>query len=377
VKLAVVLERPTQFDVPLFRHAAGDGAHQLRVLYTDPRAAAPAFDPELGREVDWGSNQLAGYDCATAPAVGVDAWLRRELGSRRDLVVVNGYTQHAYLAANSAARAAGSPTALRLDSVLFDEGHAGKRLAKRLLFHLAVRRLFRLFLGVGTSTLDYLRALGIPAERTGLFPYPVDVGGLRARATAALPERARRRAELGIPSAAAVVLAVAKLHPRETPWDLLHAWPNAAAADRWLLLAGDGPDRGAVEAFIAKRRLPRVLLLGYVPYPQLPAFFVLADLFVHAPREERWGVSVAEALGCGRAVVAADRVGAARDLLREGRNGFTYRSRDATALAARIDDALRLPPATVEVANEAALPAWGLAATWRGLLAAAAATARP
>ena len=372
MKVTVVLERPTQFDVPLFRLAARDSTHELRVLYTDSQAAAPAFDPELGQRVDWGSDQIEGYDCAVAPARGVHAWLRRELTGRRDLVIVNGYTQPAYLRANAAARQVGSPTALRLDSVLFDEGSPRRRLVKRLLFRFGVRRVFRLFLGVGTSTLEYLRALGIQPARTGRFPYPVDIDGLRARAAAALPDRQAARRELGIPPDAQVVLAVAKLHPRETPWDLLHAWAGTASDARWLLVVGDGPDRAAVEAFIAERRLARVLLLGYVPYPKLPALFTLADLFVHAPREERWGVSVAEALACGRPVVAGDRVGAARDLLRPGDNGFIYPSRDVDALAVRVDEALQLPSATVQAANAAILPPWGLEATWQGLLAAAA-----
>jgi glycosyltransferase involved in cell wall biosynthesis len=173
------------------------------------------------------------------------------------------------------------------------------------------------------------------------------------------------------------VLAVAKLHPRETPWDLLRAWSRAAPPDRWLLLAGDGPDRPVVEGFLAEGSVPRVRLLGYVPYPELPALFTLSDLFVHAPREERWGVSVAEALCCGRPVVASDRVGAARDLVRTGANGFIYPARDAEALAARIEEGLRLPAAAIRAANEEILPRWGLAATWSRLIDAAAAGGTP
>jgi glycosyltransferase involved in cell wall biosynthesis len=372
VKIAIVLERPTQFDVPLFRHAAGDPDHALRVLYVDPAAARPAFDPELGRRVAWGGDPLAGYDARISPSQGANRWLRRELGDRNDLVVVNGYTKRSYLAANAAARRAGSATALRLDSVPFDEGPAGRRLAKRVLFRLVVRRLFRLFLGAGSSTLDYLRGLGVPAERAGLFPYPVDVEGLRALGLDAAATRSAARARLGLGESAPVVLAVAKLHPRETPWDLLHAWARTGVPDRWLLIAGDGPDRPAVEAFLSDHAVPRVRLLGYVPYPELPALFTLADVFVHAPREERWGVSVAEALCCGRPVVACDRVGAARDLVRAGGNGFTYPARDPDALAARIDDALRLPAEAIEAANREILPDWGLAATWARLIETAA-----
>jgi glycosyltransferase involved in cell wall biosynthesis len=371
MKIAIVVERPTQFDAPLFRHAAGDQRNRLRVLYTDPSAAAPAFDPEVGREVAWGTDLLAGYDAAVAPAAGRNAWVARELASRHDLVVVNGYTRRPYLVAARAARRAGSPTALRLDSVLFDEGSGARRLVKRLIFRGVVRRLFDVFLGVGTLTLDYLRSLGVPASRTGLYPYPVDLEWLRREAAQARNDSPRARTDLGLPAAGSIVLAVSKLHPRETPWDLLRAWDAAADHGRWLIIAGAGPDRPAVENFIRDQALAQVRLLGYVPYPALPALYAVSDLFVHAPREERWGVSVAEALACGVPVVASSRVGAAHDLLRSGANGFLYPAGDYAALASRIDEALRLPRETVARTSEGVLRGWGTAAAWQGLLEAA------
>jgi glycosyltransferase involved in cell wall biosynthesis len=371
VKIAFVVERPTQFEVPFYRHAAADGTSSLRVIYTDPRVDAPLFDPELGHTVDWGFDLLGGYDHAVCPSRGRAGWLAREMRQGRyDLVIVNGYTQKAYLLATMAARRAGSPAALRLDSVLFATPPP-RAAAKRLLFALFLTRAYRLFLGTGSLTLDYLRYFGVPAERTGLFPYAIDVEAFRRGAAAARPQRDAIRSRLGLPAAARVLLSLAKLHPREAPWDLLRAFARNQSEDTWLAVAGDGPSRPELEAFVRERGLRRVSFLGYVPYPQLPELYAAADLFLHPAREERWGVSVAEAMACGLPVITSSRVGAARDLLVAGENGFTYEAGDDADLARRIDEALRLPAAAVSERNRATLAAWDYAATWRYLLEAA------
>lgn len=372
MNLAFVVERPTQFEVPFYRHAAADPAHRLRVLYTDPRGAEPVYDPELGRTVSWGIDLLGGYDHASCPDFGA---LKRELRKTRyDLVLVNGYTRRLYVLAAALARGSGMPVALRLDSALF-ETPPPRALAKRLLFDLALKRMYRLFFGVGSLTLDYLRFFGVPEERLALFPYAVDVEAFRRGADLAPQERAAARARLGIPAEARVLLSVAKLNPREAPWDLLRSL--SAGSDRWLVIAGDGPERAALEAFARERGLERVRFLGYVPYPELPALYAVSDLFIHPAREERWGVSVQEALACGLPVIASSRVGAARDLILPGRNGATYAAGDEAGLARRIDEVLRLDPAAVREENRKILADWDYAATWRGILRAAARTPAP
>lgn len=370
MRLTVVVERPTQFDLPLFRLAALDNDHQLRVLFTDPAAGVARLDPELGRAVLWDANPLSGYDCAVVPAHNASTWLRAQLKARRDLVIVNGYTRRPYVVAAVAARRAGSPRALRLDSVLFDEGPRIRRTVKRIAFRTLIRRLFDLFLGVGSLTLEYLTDLGIPSERQGLFPYPVDDGTLRRQATARSSASWRNR--MAITPGAPIVLAVSKLHPRETPWDLLRAWTSVARPNRWLVLAGDGPDRSAVESFVRDHQLPRIVLLGYVPYAELPSLLRTADVFVHAPKVERWGVTVAEALACGTPVVASDHVGAVRDLVVERVNGFSYARDDRAALSPAIEAALALDRARVDSSSRDVLARWNLSATWHSLLDAAA-----
>jgi glycosyltransferase involved in cell wall biosynthesis len=126
-----------------------------------------------------------------------------------------------------------------------------------------------------------------------------------------------------------------------------------------------------LEAFAHDRGLDRVRFPGYIPYLELPALYAACDLFVHPAREERWGVSVAEALACGLPVVTSSRVGAAYDLIHPGANGFTYEAGDVTDLAQRIDQALSLPRTGVEAESAAILARWDYAATWRAIVEAA------
>ncbi|MFY9825869.1 MAG: glycosyltransferase [Thermoanaerobaculia bacterium] len=368
MKITFLVERPTQFEAPFFRFAARDPEHEFRVLFTGSEVADPVYDPELGTSVSWGIDLLGGYHHDSCPGgEGLEERLRSGLRSGRcDLLIANGYTQRAYREGVRIARRAGIATALRLDSVLWD-GSPARNLAKRLLFATYMKRTYDLFLAVGSLTLEYLRAFGVPQERVGLFPYAVDVEAFRSQSALPARERQAVRQRLGVPPDARVVLSLAKFSSREAPWDLLRAFARLrreTSEDLWLVLAGDGPERAALEQAAG----PRVRFPGYVPYPELPALYAAADLFVHPAREERWGVSVQEALACGLPVVASSRVGAAYDLVEPGGNGSLYAAGNDTELAGRIDKALALPAERVREVSRRILAQWDYAAAWRGLL---------
>jgi glycosyltransferase involved in cell wall biosynthesis len=374
LKIAFLVERPTQFEAPFYRFAARDPEHELRVLFTGREVAEPVFDPELGRPVAWGIDLLGGYPHEVCPPGDAGGWLAERLRPGRcDLLIANGYTQPLYRRAARTARKAGVPTALRLDSVLWNPSWQ-RNLAKRLLFDLYMKRTYDLFLGTGSLTLDYLRAFGVPRERTGLFPYAVDVESFAERSRLSPEERTAFRERLGVPAGARVVLGLAKFNGREAPWDLLRAFSGIRDPGVWLVLAGDGPDRAALETQAG--RMEQVRFPGYVPYPELPALYAAADLFVHPAREERWGVSVQEALACGVPVVASSRVGAGYDLIEVGGNGYVYPAGDPEMLAHRIGEALALDPARARERSAGILVRWDYAATWRNLLGAAERVAR-
>jgi len=369
LKLAIVVERPTQFDAPFFRYAAQRPGHALQVLFTDPASGSAFHDPELERAVDWGFDLRAGYDNEIAPAgAGRGWWEQRLRGLSPDLVVVNGYTQPAYLRAALGARGARRRVALRIDSVSFARGPSALR---RGFVRFVLGRLFAGFLATGSLTRRYLEDCGVPPAQVGLFPYTIDDARFRDGARLDGAARGALRGRYAVPAEARLVLAVAKLSPREAPWDLLRAWAGRRDPSTFVLIAGDGPLRTQLEQFAKERGMENMRFAGYVPYPELPALYGAADLFVHAPREERWGVSVAEALAAGLPVVACSRVGAAHDLVAGTSSGFLYDAGREDQLMERIREALTLDREVVRAAARERLASWNHAATWRHLLQAA------
>lgn len=372
-RIGFLLGKPTQFEAPFFRHAHATGKAALSVLYVMADASTSTRDPELGRKIDWGFDLLSGYEYKTLPASGRLGWLWTELRRERyDWLVINGYTTPPYLAALAIARLRGIRTALRIDSVLFNAGGWRRHAMKRMVIAV-LSGWFDRFFATGTLAREYLLHFGVESARISLFPYGVDVERFAREAGTLQAERTNIRARFGIPAAVKVILAVAKMNAREAPWDLLGALEGLDRPDLWTVLVGDGEQLAALRARVEQRGLERVVFAGYVPYAELASCYAMADVFVHAPAEEPWGVSVHEAIACGLPVVASSRVGAARDLVLQGRNGFVYPWGDAAELRAKLVATLdTLDPETVKTANREVLARWNYARTWDGILEACA-----
>lgn len=372
-RIGFLLGGPTQFEAPFFRHAQAAGGAGVTVIYLTADPGSQVNDPELGRKVDWGFDLYAGYAHKVVPLQARLRWLWGELRpGRYDWLVINGYTALPYLAALLIARARGIRTGLRIDSVLFNATGWRRGAMKRTVMWV-LARLFDRFFATGTLTREYLEHFGIAPGRISLFPYAVDVERFRRESALAAQKREALRARYGVPATARVVLSVAKFNAREAPWDLVDALGDIDRPDIFTLLVGDGEQREALRARVQARGLQNVVFTGYVPYADLADCYAMADVFVHAAGDEPWGVSVHEAIACGLPVVASTRVGAGRDLVVEGRNGFVYSWGDAADLRSKLSLVLdALDPEIVMLTNEQVLARWNYACAWGGILEACA-----
>jgi glycosyltransferase involved in cell wall biosynthesis len=122
---------------------------------------------------------------------------------------------------------------------------------------------------------------------------------------------------------------------------------------------GDGEEREALEAYAGRIPYLKIIFTGYVPYQELGYYYGIIDVFIHAAKDEPWGVSVHEGLSCGCTVITSDKVGSSKDLIVEGKNGFTYPFEDAEKLAQAIVASFKIDSEEKNIANKIVLEKWG------------------
>ncbi len=362
----IISDKPTQFDAPFFRYiAASETSIKLRVLYTSGNRSL--YDPELLQEVSWGIDLLKDYTYSVLYTGNSVQQLYR-LIKPSDFVLVCGHGSLPALVAYGLCFFLDKRCAIRLDTVDWRNQSRFKLIVyKRPLFAL-LNVVCSYFLACGSRTRNFLTMVSINPSKIKRFPYIVDTDWFATASAASTTEQLKVRGTLQISTGNAVILAVVKLSARESPAELLRAIALLPQKQISLLIIGDGPKKEELLNAASGLSAPKqVIFAGYVPYTDLPLYYGLADVFVHAVADEPWGVSVQEAMACGLPVVTSDCVGAGYDLIRPGQNGFMYPFGQAQTLAQRIDEALNLPRQQVSEVNRAVLQEWSYATVWNEL----------
>jgi glycosyltransferase involved in cell wall biosynthesis len=171
----------------------------------------------------------------------------------------------------------------------------------------------------------------------------------------AAPRRSRSevRASLTLQDDAPVLLTVGSLTPHKAQHVLLEAF--AALSRRRnrarLLVAGDGPLRGALE-----ERAARLGLRGSVQFlgarDDIPELLAAADALALSSTREGLPISILEAMRAGRAVVATD-AGGVREVVADGATGFVVPTEDPWTLASALEALVSDPEKTRAMGAEA------------------------
>jgi glycosyltransferase involved in cell wall biosynthesis len=352
-RLLLVCSHVVQYASPIFRKMANDPRFDILVAYCSMQGAESGVDPGFGVEVTWDEPQLEGYPWVNpknqASRPGVDRFFGlfnpglwnviRE--GKFDAMYLSGYFYASAWIAILAARWHGVPIIFTTDGHNLRTWSTQSRWKQRFKKFL-VQRIYgfgKIVMAGSSGTIEYLKAVGVPQDRILLGRNVVDNQWWTDRA--AKVDRDEVRGEWKIPASAPIVLFCAKLQAWKAPQDVLEAFSLAGVPDSFLVFAGDGPLRSALEQRARELQISeRVRFLGFVNQSQLPSVYRASDLFVLPSLYEPFGLVVNEAMLCGCPVAVSDRVGAKYDLVRQGENGYIFPTGNVEALATIYRDIL-------------------------------------
>ena len=171
-----------------------------------------------------------------------------------------------------------------------------------------------------TFALDSFVSSGVPRSKMRMVPYGVDLAMF-------FPCAAKTESTFD-------VLFVGGISIRKGIRYLLDGFRQLECERKHLTLLGSiSPE---METTIGQLRDdPRISVLGHVPQPRLKEFMSKSHVMVLPSVEEGLALVQAQAMACGCAVIASENTGA-RDLFRDGQEGFIIPIRDARAIADRL-----------------------------------------
>jgi glycosyltransferase involved in cell wall biosynthesis len=243
----------------------------------------------------------------------------------------------------------------------FGPDEQARQLTRRVLARRLILRSSQVVLPSSTLMKIAAREWRLPAMRLVYIPNGIDIGRFAGAAPAELP-----------PGEGAVVGTIAVLRPEKNLARLVRAFAKVRAhRPARLVIVGDGPERGPLEALATSLGIAEsVLFTGYRTDAErwLAAF----DVFALSSDTEQMPLSLLEAMAAGRPAVSTD-VGDVRDMLAPENGRFVVPRDDAAladAMAALLADTA-LARATGAANAERAARAFdqaGMFAAWRATL---------
>ena len=189
-------------------------------------------------------------------------------------------------------------------------------------------------IGVSAALSQRLIELGADPGRTVTLRNGVDTAAFQP------VDRAAARAALGLTRPA--LISVGSLIERKGHRLTIEAMLELP--DFELLIVGEGPERGTLEAQIARLGLgSRVRLLGARPHAELPRYYGAADAMVLASSREGWANVLLESMACGTPVIASNIPGNP-EVVQEWAAGLVIEANTPAGIAAGVRRLFANPP---------------------------------
>ncbi|MEO6490245.1 MAG: glycosyltransferase family 4 protein [Ferruginibacter sp.] len=330
----------------MFARLSKRGKIAVKVFYTWGKAAMQEkYDPGFNKNIEWDIPLLEGYEfdfvtnTASKPGshhfTGINnPGLIRDIEDwQADFVLVFGWAFKSHLKAICYFHKK-IPVIFRGDSTLLAEKSWLKKIS-RTVFLKWVYRHVDLALYVGSHNKNYFLHHGLTSKQLLFAPHAVDNYRFSIEHEKFSDEASKWREKLNIGNQQIVFLFAAKLDDNKNAGLLINSFISLNNPDTHLIIAGSGDKENDLYSLYKESK--NIHFLPFQNQSVMPVLYRVGDVFVVPSRSETWGLSINEAMACGRALLVSDKCGAAVDLVKDGVNGFIFRSDDETDLRIKME----------------------------------------
>ena len=377
-RLAIITTHPIQYNAPFFKKLAESGKVELMVYYTWAQGAGIKHDPDFGKAFEWDIPLLEGYEYTLVKNISkkpgshhyrgivcptlveqIKAWCP-------SVILVYGWNFQAHLKVMQYFKGK-IPVWFRGDSTLLDFDF---RTIKDIflyfyynLFHFSARvfhpispfiiyftykirnryltyiyRYIDTAFFVGTYNKLYFIDNGLKDEQLIYLPHTVNNEFFSENNEAREQSALSMRRSLSIADDNFVILFAGKFEPRKNPEVLVKSiielnennLSDLNLSQIHLIMVGNGILEEHLKILTLNKSY--IHFLPFQNQSNMPVIYRLGNVFCLPSQSETWGLSLNEALACGRKLIVSEKVGGAIDLVVNGQNGWIFKSNQVNSL---------------------------------------------
>jgi glycosyltransferase involved in cell wall biosynthesis len=341
-QLAIITTHPIQYYAPIFKLLHQRQQISIKVFYTWGKDAIKKYDPGFNKEIEWDIPLLENYpfewvtNTSSKPGSHhfngiINPDLNKKLKQLNpDAILILGWAYNSHLKAMRYFKNK-IPVYFRGDSTLLDEQKNIKAIFRAIFLKWIYRHIDHAFY-VGTNNKAYFKKYGLKESQLSFAPHAIDNDRFGIDRSV---EATNLRNNLGLSSTDILILFAGKFEQKKDPLLLTDAFLQLEQTNCHLLFVGNG----ALETTLKQKAqtINNIHFKEVQNQTYMPAIYQACDLFCLPSKGpgETWGLAVNEAMACGKAILASNKVGCAIDLVNDN-NGATFVSEDLDDLLQKL-----------------------------------------
>lgn len=349
-KLLILETHPIPYRTPLFEELSKNKKILLKVLFCSD------FSLKEKEHEDFGKvkllKKLKGFDYELLknnypfkerpPPKGL--WnleiIKKLIKEKPDAILIYGYQSFTHKIAFISSKIIGIPIIFR-DEIDFIDSNSP--FIKKIKNN-ALKFLFKnpkAFLYSYTRSKKYYLSLKIPSKKLFFHPCAVNNRLLQKQAKKDWNKKEKIKKKLGFSKNSKLILYIGRLNKRKRVFDIVKAYSKLEDKNTYLIFVGGGNETKIIKKFSKENKLRKIRIIPFREGNSLYNYYSIADIFVLTSEYDPSPKVLNEAMNFSLPIIISDKVGTAKDLVKDKKNGYIFQCGNIKDLSEKMNKLIK------------------------------------